>query len=416
MITILSIFLWIAYFLSLYFAVFWIIILLTKQEKFPRKKITEWPSVTIVIPAYNEEDSIGQTLNRVIHLDYPEKKIEIFVVNDGSTDKTSLKVKQIIKQNPDVSIKLFSQQNKGKGSALNLGLKHTRTEYFICLDADSFVEENALKKMLPYFVDNNVAAVLPTLKVYQPKNLLQKLQWYEYLINMFYKELMGKLDCVHVTPGPFSIYAADILKKIGGFDEQNITEDLEIAFRLQVNHYKIIQLLDTEVQTLAPSTVKELFHQRNRWFKGATLNALHYRKTLFNKTYGDFGMMQVPSVLISGILIVFLFIALIYSFFKPYVMYFINLAGVDFDIMTLLRNISINIKPLDLSYVTFFISLVMLIITITLLKKSAIANREKIGKFGSWSIFIYLIFYFIILGFIWIGVLFDIILGRRQKW
>ncbi len=416
MITLLSILLWIAYFLSLYFAVFWIIILITKQEKHPQKKITQWPAVTIVIPAYNEEDCIQQTLQRITELDYAKDKLKIYVINDGSTDNTIGKVNEFIKKNPQYAIKLFSQKNKGKGAVLNYGLERTTTDYFICLDADSFVEKNALKKMLPYFVDETIAAVLPTLKVYQPENLLQKLQWYEYLINMFYKELMGKLNCVHVTPGPFSIYSTKILKEIGGFDEKNMTEDLEIAFRIQVNHYKIVQLLETEVQTIAPRTLKELFQQRNRWFKGATLNALHYRKTLFNKQYGDFGMMQVPSVLISGILIVFLLIALLYSFFKPYIIYFLNLIGVNFDIMTLLRNISINIKPLDLSYVSLFIALVMCVITIILLNKSAVANREKITKYGSWSIFIYLIFYFIVLGFVWIGVLIDIAFGRKQKW
>src|SRR3989338_8894971 len=333
MITVLSVLVWITYFISLYFAVFWLTILITKKGHYPMKKLISYPKVSIVIPAYNEEKCIEKTLNVVMDLDYPLKKLEIIVVNDGSTDNTDSIVKRVVRSNPAVNIRLITQKNKGKGAALNNGLNNCNSNYFVCLDADSFVERNALKKMLPYFVNDTVAAVLPTLKVYKPRNVLQKLQWYEYLINMFYKELMGKLDCIHVTPGPFSVYSAKILKKLNGFDENNMTEDLEMAFRLQLNHYKIVQLLDTEVKTIVPETFKDLYKQRNRWFKGATLNAINYRKALFNKKYGDFGVMQMPKVLLSGALIIFIIASLFYYLIKSYVEYIANLINIHFDII-----------------------------------------------------------------------------------
>jgi len=146
------------------------------------------------------------------------------------------------------------------------------------LDADSYVSKDALHKILPEFTNDNIAAVLPLLKVRNPKNFLQKMQWLEYIVNMFYKELMSKLDCVHVSPGPFSVYKKSILMKIGGFDENNLTEDLEITLRLQKYNYRIVQLLNTDVHTIAPETFKELYKQRNRWFKGAVLNAVAYIK------------------------------------------------------------------------------------------------------------------------------------------
>src|SRR3989338_6208407 len=88
MITVLSVLVWITYFISLYFAVFWLTILITKKGYYPMKKLISYPKVSIVIPAYNEEKCIEKTLNVVMDLDYPLKKLEIIVVNDGSTGGT----------------------------------------------------------------------------------------------------------------------------------------------------------------------------------------------------------------------------------------------------------------------------------------------------------------------------------------
>lgn len=205
--TIIEIMLWSCYLLSLYFAVFWVMVFFDTQKR--QKKIMfnylrKYPKVSILIPAYNEEDSIIPTIEHVLKLEYPKRKLEIIVVDDGSTDKTAELVKKIQKTNNN--IKLIVQENKGKGAALNKGLKCSTGEYFVCLDADSFVKPDALMKLLPLFSNEKIACVLPLLKVKDPKNKLQKMQWYEYIINIFYKELMGRLNCIHVAPGPFSVY------------------------------------------------------------------------------------------------------------------------------------------------------------------------------------------------------------------
>lgn len=408
--------LWFTYFVSLYFAIFWLVIFLTKKDKPTRKKLTKFPFVSIVVPAYNEEERIGPTIEAALELDYPKDKFEIIAVDDGSADNTSAVVKQVQKKHSSFDIKLIRQENKGKGAALNHALKKAKGEYFICLDADSFVEKDALKIILPYFTDEKVAAVLPALKVKNPKNTLQKLQWYEYIINMFYKELMGKLDCVHVTPGPFSVYSKKLLQEVGGFDEDNITEDLEIAFRFQANNYKIIQLLETNVLTLCPTNIKDLYKQRNRWFKGATLNAIAYRKMIFNKKYGDFGMIQVPTVILSGIIAVIMIASIGYYTLKPHVVYLYNLSFVNFDIWTILKALTFDFKWVDLDFITLFVALVMISVSIFIMKKSQVSSNEKLMKYGTVSVLSYLLFYFLLLGVFWFGVLFDIATGRRQKW
>ncbi len=416
--TIATILLWFTYFISLYFAVFWLVIFLTKKKEIVKKELKEFPFVTIVVPSYNEEERVGPTVEAALELDYPKDKFEIIVVDDGSKDDTSGVVKALQKKykNSGFNLLLLQQENKGKGAAMNHALKSARGKYFICLDADSFVEKKALKIILPYFTDEDVAAVLPALKVKDPKNTLQKLQWYEYIINMFYKELMSKLDCVHVTPGPFSVYSKRLLEKVGGFDEDNITEDLEIAFRFQANNYKIIQLLETNVLTLCPNNIKDLYKQRNRWFKGATLNAIAYRKMLFNRKYGDFGVIQVPTVILSGVIAVIMISSILYYTLKPQVVYVYNLAFVNFDIWTLLKAITFDFKWVDLDFITLFVALVMITISIYIMKKSEVSSNERLMKYGTFSVLSYLLFYFLLLGFFWIGVLFDIATGRKQKW
>lgn len=411
-----TILLWFTYFVSLYFAVFWLIVFLAKEEKEETPQLREFPFVTIVIPAYNEEDSLAATMQTVVALDYPKEQYELIIVDDGSTDATAKIVKEIMEKNKGYTMHLLQQQNKGKGAALNAALQAAKGEYFVCLDADSFVEPMALKKMLPHFTENNVAAVLPFLKIYNPQKTLEKLQWYEYLVNMFYKELMGIVNCVHVTPGPFSIYRAETLRKIGYFDEQNLTEDLEIALRLQWHHYKIIQLMDTEVQTIGPGTLKELYLQRNRWFKGATLNAIKYRKMLFNKNYGDFGFMQMPTILLSGLIAVILLATFLYSTIKPYIQTAWYLELIRFDILPFLTHLQWDFSLMDLNYITVFVAITMICISLYIMKKAETGAKENILKYGFFSILVYLFFYFLFLGAVWVGVFFDILRRRKQQW
>ena len=416
MVEALKVILWTAYFISLYFAVFWLLVLL---ENKPRRRPTileKLPFVSIVIPAYNEEKKLRPTIESVLKLDYPKEKYEIIVINDGSRDNTEKTSREIIKEYKDFNIRLFSQKNKGKGAALNNGLRRSKGEYFICLDADSYVSKDALRKILPHFT-NNVAAVLPLLKVSRPKTILQKMQWLEYLVNMFYKELMSKLDCVHVAPGPFSVYKKSILQKVGGFDENNLTEDLEISLRLQKHNYRIVQLLNTDVYTIAPSNFKELYKQRNRWYKGSVLNAITYRKMMFNRNYGDFGIIQMPTIIISGMIAMVILISLAYYMLRPQIEYLHNLSFINFDMITLLQNISMSFHYLDMNYTTMLLVGIMLSLSLFILMKARKnTNEQKVMRHGIFSFLAYLMFYFFILGIVWIGIVFDFIRGKRQRW
>ncbi|MBI2110111.1 glycosyltransferase family 2 protein, partial [Candidatus Woesearchaeota archaeon] len=195
---------WFAYLFFLYFVIFWLLVYLDANlnERPVRRKDT--PFLSIAIPAYNEEDSIARTIDSVLKLDYPREKFEIMVVNDGSRDNTKEIVEDTIKGNKGFNIILLNQENKGKGEAMNTALEKARGEFFITLDADSFIKSDAANKLLGFFDSEKVAAVLPVIKIASEKGFWSKMQYCEYLINFFLKKLYGDLDCIHVTPGPFS--------------------------------------------------------------------------------------------------------------------------------------------------------------------------------------------------------------------
>ena len=408
--------LWTSYLISLFFVIFWFLVLMDKEAKTKTRKLKKHPFVSIVIPAYNEEKNIVTTLKSLTKLNYPKNKLEIIVVNDGSTDNTKNVVRQFISNNNAHHIQLINKKNEGKGTALNKGLAISKGDFFVCLDADSIVTRDALKKILPHFTDENIVVVLPLLKVDKPKNLWQKMQWLEYIVNMFYKKLMSRLNCVHVSPGPFSVYRTNILKKVGGFDEKNLTEDLEITLRLQSKNYRIVQLLDAEVFTIAPKTFKELYNQRNRWYKGSVINAFKYKHMMFNREYGDFGIIQMPTIIISGLIAIVLVASSLYYGLKPYIKAMYNSIFINFDFYTMLKSFKFDFSLLDIDYNTMFIAITMLAISIFILRKSNTETKEKPNKYGLFSLVSYLFFYFLIIGFIWIGIMLDFAFGKKQKW
>jgi cellulose synthase/poly-beta-1,6-N-acetylglucosamine synthase-like glycosyltransferase len=408
---------WVIYIITIYFAFFWLITFLEMKNEKKKKNLTSFPLVSVVIPAFNEQETIEETLRSITELDYPKNRIEIIVINDGSRDATEKIVRAFIKKHRNRKIQLISQKNSGKWVCMNKGLAIAKGKFFACLDADSFVASDALKKMLLKF-DRKTAVVLPMMKVKNPKNTLQKIQWYEYIVNMFYKKIAAYLNCVHVAPGPFSLYRTSVLREVGGFRYGYATEDLEIAMRLQKEDYKIVQTMDAEVYTVAPDSMKELYKQRVRWNKGSLMNAISYREMLFNRQYGDFAMIQMPLVIAAGFISAILIsLFLYYSIAKPAYNLIKRLILVRFDIVTLIENLQISMNILDTDFAKLMLAVFTLLITALIFLSAHRESREKIVKYGVFPLLIYLFLYYIVLGLIWIGILKDLAVNRaRFKW
>ena len=287
-----AILVYIVWFLSTYFIVVFLLALFkNKDELYNSPKLDrnkKLPKVSIIISAYNEEKKISDSIDSLKSIDYPEDLYEIIVLNDGSSDKTS----EVVKKYTDGKYIIFvdNKKNKGKAACLNQGISLAKGKFVACMDADTVVPKEILKKTIPYFDDQDVGAVTVSVKVKQPKNLLQKIVQLEYILGLsLFLRIFSFFNCVHVTPGPFSIYRKSTLKEINGFDVNNITEDLEIAYRIHKSGYRIANCMSTSVRTITPNNFKGLYRQRRRWYTGALLTLWQHKDILFRKKIGLFG-------------------------------------------------------------------------------------------------------------------------------
>ena len=288
--------LYIFLFFSLYLEVFFLITFFEERLKLSTKKLHEklsyYPSTTIIVPCWNEEKTISKTIDSLLRLHYPKNKLEIFIVDDGSTDRT-WEVAQKFVGNPQ--IKLFHKENGGKHTAVNFGIENSKADLIGCLDADSFVDKDALHEIARAFnEDRDTMAVTPMLVVHEPKTILQKMQKTEYHTGAFLKRMLSPLDAINVTPGPFSIFRREVFAKIGLYKKAHNTEDMEFALRMQSHHLRIRNVHTAQVYTSSPATLYKLYRQRLRWAYGTMKNTLDYRFMMFRREYGILGMITLP--------------------------------------------------------------------------------------------------------------------------
>ncbi|MEM5875182.1 MAG: glycosyltransferase [Candidatus Aenigmatarchaeota archaeon] len=373
----------------------------------PPKKL---PKVSILVPAYNEEKTIASTLKSLLNLDYPKNKLEIIAINDGSTDKTL----EIMKNFRKYGIKIIDKPNGGKASALNAGLKKAKGEIIVCMDADSIVKRDALKKTIGYFNDPKVGAVASSLKVYKPKTFWQKIQSVEYIYNIFLRKVLALMDSVFVVPGPFGLYRKEALERVGGWDEKNITEDMELTFRLQKAGYKIETCLNSIVYTKTPETFKRLIRQRVRWYRGFIITSREYKEMFFNPKFGNLGVYTLPLYIVFVGLLFINISSLVYSIYRIvldlYSIYYktgIEIPEID------LRNLDSPILYTTVSNV-FWLANIILYAYIFYL--SLIMSKEKNFVKNLFSYLVQIFIYPFVLAYSWFLSIIKEILRAKTKW
>ncbi|MEM5772735.1 MAG: glycosyltransferase family 2 protein [Candidatus Aenigmatarchaeota archaeon] len=397
----------IVYSVIIYCSVLWFAVFFKNRKKmFYNPKPKRFPSITFLVPAYNEEKNIEKCLKSILSLNYPKEKLKVIVIDDGSTDNTAKIVKKFKK------VKLIKQQNLGKAKALNNGLKHVKTELVACMDADSFPDENFLMKMIGYMERRGVASVTPAIKVFEPKTLMQKIQWVEYLWSIFLRKLFNFFDCQYVTPGPGSIYKTSVLKKLGGFDEDNLVEDTEIALRLVKKGYKIENSIDAYVYTDAPANFKTLFNQRLRWYRGYIQNVFKYSKMIANPKYGNLGFFVLPINFVWMFILGFLLFSQIFTFVWNGVQYLISWYHIKFTIMQ--PEIVFDIFMID--FYTYFL-LLFLLMSLFILWLSVVFSGEKIDLKRKLSFYLsYILIYPFLISIFWLSSIIYELVGAKKKW
>lgn len=401
-------------FLAVYVQVFFLVTFFENRKKIvsrtEKTKLDVYPGVTIIVPCWNEEKTIFATMQSLLDLNYPKEKLHLLLIDDGSTDNTW---EVISKFSSYQNVQIFRKENGGKYSAMNLGLENTKTEYVGCLDADSFVDSEALSRIITYFQKDPIAmAVAPSIIVNNPKNIIQNAQRAEYDMAVYVKKMLAFLGAIHVTPGPFTIFKKKVFDDLGPYRHAHNTEDMEIAFRMQKNNYKIEQCNDAYVYTNTPSTIPKLFRQRLRWIYGFLNNTIDYRGVLFKKKYGNFSMFTVPSGIISVLAALYLFFKLSYSLGDFVYKKIIQVSSVGFS------NLSMPAFHFDLFFLNTQAVLFVSIFLYSCVILSILIGRKMVkGKISFPLDLVYFLTIFSVIAPFWLlNAIFNTVISKTPNW
>ncbi len=296
-----------------------------------------YPGIAMVVPAYNEEASIVESVRSMLTLNYPDQ--EIVVVNDGSTDRTleqlqkAFKLEAVAAPVPyDVpaepirgvyrstryeDLLVIDKENGGKSDSLNAGVWLTDQKLFCAVDADTVIDRNALLQIVRPFLEDPEKAVASggTIRVANdctisdgevtavslPKTGLAGLQVMEYL-RAFYSGRLGlsRLKGLVLISGAFGVFRTDYVRAIGGYRHDTITEDLDLVVRLhkylcdEEIEYTVDFIAEPVAWTEVPESFRVLGRQRRRWYRGLVETAVTNREMLFNRKYGRVGTVILP--------------------------------------------------------------------------------------------------------------------------
>lgn len=301
------------------------------------------PEIAVVVPAYNEETVIVDSVQALLSLDYPF--YEIIVVNDGSEDGTLAQLTSTyeleqsgasvpvefqcegpvrgVYKSSDRDLVVIDKENSdgGKADALNAGLYFTEKPLFCAIDADSLMERDALKKVVEPFImePRKTIATGGTVRIANeisfesgrpdsvnlPTSRLVRFQIVEYLRAFFIGRTgLDRIGSLLIISGAFGLFRTDALQAVGGYDTSCVTEDMEIVVRLHQHfieknqEYEMTFLSYPVVWTEAPASMSVLASQRQRWFSGLVDTLVEYRWLLFRRKYGIIGLVALPLFLV----------------------------------------------------------------------------------------------------------------------
>jgi biofilm PGA synthesis N-glycosyltransferase PgaC len=246
----------------------------------------EYPPVSLIVPAYNEEMVIVQALKSLLQLDYPH--YEIIVVDDGSSDDTLKNASRLAGEYGRCQVRVTTKKNGGKASALNAGLALAEHPIVLCMDADARLEPQTIKVAIAHFRDPSVGAVAGNVKVVNRRNLWTRLQALEYIegLNMA-RRAQGFLNAINIVPGPIGLFRRDVLIALGGYDRDTFAEDADLTLKILTAGWKIRYEPRAVAWTEAPERLVDLIQQRYRWTRGI-LQALSKHKAML--------LMPIPDV------------------------------------------------------------------------------------------------------------------------
>src|ERR1041384_5741534 len=274
-----------------------------KEKKSVDGQQFEYPRVSILIPAHNEEMVIARTVEAMLNLEYPPDRLDILVINDGSSDLTAEIVNGYARRDPRVRLYDIprGEGGKGKSRALNLGLERTDAEYVAIYDADNTPHPSALRYLMAQLLlDSRLGAVLGKFRtVNKSRNLLTRFINIETL--SFQSMLQAgrwKLFKVATLPGTNFVIRRSLLSKLRGWDEEAMTEDSEISIRVYKEGFRIKYIPYSVTYEQEPERWSTWINQRTRWVRGNNYVASKFVRevTAFKNKFLAFELLYLLSL------------------------------------------------------------------------------------------------------------------------
>ena len=263
-----------------------------------------WPSLAVLIPAYNEERVLAGVLESVLRADYPD--LRVIVVDDGSTDATLALARGFARRDARV-LALAHQANQGKAAALNTALAHLHSEVVVSVDADTVLAPDTLRHLVAPLVRQEAAAVCCNLKVGNRTSWLLHWQSIEYVLGLnLGRRAQATLGCITTIPGAAAAFRREVLSQVGGWSADTRTEDTDLTLDLLERGHRVVYEPRAHAFTEAPDTLSGLLRQRTRWMHGYLACLWKHRRSFLRlDMLGLFGM---PNLLLLHLLAFPLFI------------------------------------------------------------------------------------------------------------
>lgn len=230
-------------------------------------ELDHYPPVTLLVPCHNEGENVRDTIDYLLGQQYPE--FEVIAVNDGSSDNTAQILDELAAQHAALRVVHLSE-NSGKANALRMGTMVSKHEYLVCIDGDAMLDAHATTWLMQHFVNSpRVGAVTGNPRIRNRTTLLGRLQVGEFssIIGMI-KRAQRIYGRIFTVSGVVAAFRKTALHRVGYWSTDMVTEDIDISWKLQLDHWDIRYEPNALVWILMPETLRGLWRQRLRWAQG----------------------------------------------------------------------------------------------------------------------------------------------------
>ena len=258
------------------------------------------PMISLVVPAYNEGVVIQQAIRSLLTLDYPN--YEILVIDDGSSDDTYEKAREVARESINVPVRVITKRNGGKSDALNTGMAHARGEFILNMDGDSKLSPNTLRACLRHFEDPSVGAVAGNVKVANRENVWTNIQALEYIEGLaMARKAQSFLRSVNIIPGPLGMFRKVVLQQVGGYDHDTFAEDCDLTLKMLMRGWHIAYEPTAIAWVESPSRLLDLLKQRYRWTRGILQATRKHKAALWSPKKSGINFYILWYMLFEGI-------------------------------------------------------------------------------------------------------------------